>query len=194
VATIVRNSLWIMVGLTLGHVSAGAIQYDVTPLGGNSYQYTYSLSGITFQLNEQLDIRFDPSSYGIVSNGVAPTGYSVTLLQPNNPPGDPGDYSALAQVNNPSTAGSFSVQFVYLGAGQPGSQPFFLNQFDSQGFFEYTSAAGYTSQQTQQPSEVPEPSALWLIGSTLLLGGLWTLHRRQSSEIGRSCPRASTEP
>ena len=113
-----RNSSWLklVMGLiTAATLSAGEIDYAVTLLGGSSYRYDYSVSGFTFQQNEELDVRFDPTLYGALSHGVAPAGFSVTLLNPNNPPGDFGDYTALAQINNPSTANLFSVQVVYLG-------------------------------------------------------------------------------
>src|ERR1700738_2666808 len=81
----------LMVGLTAGGLHAGSIQFDVTPTGGNIFRYDYLVTGFVFQRNEQLDIRFDPARYGVLSNGVAPSGFSVTLLNPNNPPGNPGD-------------------------------------------------------------------------------------------------------
>lgn len=170
--------LLVLVAGFVGHsLSAGTIQYEVTPLGGNSYQYNYFVSGINFQLNQQLDVQFDPSLYGPLSNGVAPAGFSVTLLDPNNPPGLHGDYSALALVNNPSTAGTFSVQFVFLGAGKPGAQPVFLNQFNSDGFFQSSIDVGLSA--PLQVSQAPEPSTAVLAGALLLFGGVWVLLRRR---------------
>lgn len=170
-----------MAGLTAGSLAAGTIEFETTALGGNIYSYNYLVSGISFQPNEQLDIRFDPSAYGALSNGVAPAGFSVTLLNPNNPPGDPGDYSALAVINNPSVAGSFSVQFAYLGTGLPAAQPFFLNQYNSDGFFQDTISAGYTTAAVSQAdnSPVPEPSTVTLMGFAIVLGGFRRLSRRR---------------
>jgi hypothetical protein len=176
-----RNLCWLKLAMgliTAGTLSAGTIDYSVTALGGGSYRYDYSVSGFTFQPNEQLDVRFDPTLYGALSHGVAPTGFSVTLLNPNNPPGDFGDYTALAQINNPSTANPFSVQVVYLGAGQPGSQPFFLNQFNADGFFIATVDGGFTSQVVATETSAPEPSTLTLICAALLFGGLWVVRGR----------------
>lgn len=180
-----RSSLWLLLVMLLTGVgvSAGTVHYDVMPLGGDSYQYTYFLSGLTFQVSEQLDVQFDPVLYGALSNGVAPGGFSVTLLDPNNPPGLHGDYGALALINNPSIAGEFSVQFVYLGRGVPGPQPVFLNQFNSDGFFESATYLGLTS--GVQSSHSPEPSTAFLTGFTLLFGTLcsirlWRVKNRQA--------------
>jgi len=173
----------LFVGFGAVSMSAGTIDFQVTSLGGAAYQYNYSLSGITFQANEELDIRFDPATYNSLSNGVAPAGFNLVLLQPNNPPGVFGDYTALAQIANPSTAGPFSVQFIYTGQGQPGSQPFFLQQFNSDGVFISTVSAGFTTS-TTTASDVPEPASLTLVSASLLLGGLWMVRRRrQASEL-----------
>jgi len=167
VPSVILLTVFAAVGL-----SAATIDFQITPLGGNAFQYNYNLHGITFQANEELDIRFDPTLYGILSNGVAPSGFAVNLLQPNNPPGVFGDYSALAQVNNPSTAGPFSVQVTFIGQGQPGGQPFFLNQFNSDGVFISSVDAGLTT------NALPEPMSLTLSASGLLLGALWAVRRR----------------
>jgi len=167
----------LLVGLGAGSTSAGTIQFQVTPLGGDLYQYNYVVSGITFQANEELDIRFDPSLYGTLSNGLAPSGFDLALLQPNNPPGVFGDYSALAEIANPSTAGPFSVEVVFFGPGQPGTQPFFVKQYDQNGFFVSTIGAGFATQMPDT-SPMPEPSSLILVSTTLLLGGLWMVRRR----------------
>jgi len=166
--------------ISLGSASAfaGTIGFQVTPLGGNVFQYTYSVNGFTFQQNRELDIRFDPTLYTNLGNAVSPTGYLLTLLPPNNPPGAFGDYSAFAQINNPSTAGPFSVQFTFTGSGQPGSQPFLINQYDNKGFFNSTLASGVT---VDPPvAAVPEPASFTLAGGALLLGAFLALRRLRS--------------
>jgi hypothetical protein len=172
-----RNVRWlpVLIVSVAGALSAGTIQFQVTPLGGNLFQYNYSLSGITFQANEELDIRFDPTLYSNLSNGVAPPGFSVSLFQPNNPPGAFGDYNALAVVNNPSAAGPFSVRVMFSGQGQPGSQPFFLDLFDQNGAFISSVAAGNTS----AVGSVPEPASFTMsVFAFLLLGAWWMVRRR----------------
>jgi hypothetical protein len=171
------------VALVVGCVSmsAGTVESHVTPLGGASYEYNFILSGFAFQPHEELDVRFDPATFIALSNGVGPSGYNVVVLQPNNPPGVAGDYTALALIANPSTAGSFSVQAVYSGPGKPGSLPFFLEQFNSDDVFVSTVSAGFTTPVTAT-SDVPEPATLTLVSASLILGGLWMLRRLRRHE------------
>src|SRR5687768_7485487 len=122
--------------LTSNLLSAG-ITFEVTDLGVSGsgdplFRYTYVLDGLTLLKNTEVDIRFDPALYGELSNPVAPPDFDVLILQPNNPPGVPGDYKPLALIDNPSQSGLFSVDFTFLGPGRPGSQPFFINQYDDQ--------------------------------------------------------------
>ncbi len=146
---------------------ASAIEFQVTPLGSGVYRYNYMVSGFQFQANQELDLRFDPALYGALSNGVAPPGFDLLLLQPNNPPGTSGDYSALALVNMPSLT-PFSVDFAFLGAGVPGPQPFFINQLDASGNLIATIASGSTTSAT---ARAPEPRSFSLVSLALLMGG-----------------------
>jgi hypothetical protein len=174
----------LFVGFGAASMSAGNIDFQITPLGGASYEYNFILSGFTFQPQEELDIRFDPATYNSLSHGVAPNGFNVVLLQPNNPPGVFGDYTALAEIANPSTAGPFSVQVVYSGPGQPGSQPYLLEQFNSDGVFVDTLGAGFTTS-VATTSDVPEPATFSLVSASLVLGSLWMLRRRRHPESER---------
>jgi len=138
------------------------------------------VSGFTFQANQELDILFPvttPPSYGTLSNGIAPSGFNVLLLQPNNPPGAPGDYSALALVNNPSLAGPFSVDFTFMGTPLmplPGQQNFMIGTFGPNGFNTITS--GVTT--PQGSTGVPEPASLSLAALGVLMGGVCLAARR----------------
>jgi hypothetical protein len=136
---------------------------DVIP-GQDLREYVYTISGVTLQANQGIDILFNPATYGTLSNGKAGAGFDLALFQPNVPVGASGDYSALALVNNPSLAGPFSVDFVFLGPGQPGSQPFQINQFDSSGNFLRTISSGFTV-----AAAVPEPNMAPLAGVSLVL-------------------------
>ena len=136
--------LW--TGLFASSLSAGSIQVQVTTLGSSSYRFTYFLSNFTFQANQELAIQFDPTLFATLSNPVAPAGFSVVLLQPNNPPGATGYFSARALVSNPSLLGQFSVDFLYLGSGYPAAQPFIVNQLDQNGDIQAAAVTtGYTS-------------------------------------------------
>jgi hypothetical protein len=177
-------------------LSATAIQYQVTS-NGTTGTYQYFISGFVanqpcpnntaIQCSNQIDIQFDPTMFVQISNGVAPAGFNLLLFQPNNPPQAPGDYSALALVNNPSLAGPFSVDFTFnpaTSSGVPCSstpdfcQKFSIKSFDSNGFFEGV-AEPAPELTTPLVSGVPEPASLSLSGAGLIIGVLWVFATRK---------------
>lgn len=161
---------------------AATIQFQTANLGGNSFSYAYTLSGFSLQANQALDIQFSPALYGTLSNQVVGSAFTPVLLQPNNPPGAPGDFIALATANNPSLAGPFGVNFIYKGLGTPGSQTYFVEQFDQNGNFVSTLATGSTT--PFGTTTVPEPGSFWLGGLALLsMGAFWTIRRRPFARI-----------
>ncbi len=177
-----RNLLWLyLCGCCFGaNLAAGVIQFQVTPISpSGDFRYMYTVSGFTLQANQDLDIQFPAATSSSLRNGVVPAGFMLNLFQPNIPPGVQGDFSALATVNNPSTAGPFSVDFKYSGPGQPGSQTYLVDQFDSKGNFVQTLASGQTT--PLAISGVPEPASLSLALLGLMAGGAgWAAWRRQA--------------
>ena len=128
--------------------------------GDTVYHYVYTLVGDPLLLYQEIDIRFEAGLYGLLSNGVAPTGFDLLLFQPNQPLGADGRFSALALVDNLSLGGVFGVDAVFLGTGTPGPQAFFVNQLDAQGGIV-----------TLDLGSVPEPGTWWLGISGLLVAG-----------------------
>lgn len=129
--------------------------------GDSVYHYVYTLVGDPLLLNQEVEIRFAAGLYGLLSNGVAPAGFDLLLIQPNQPAGAVGRYSALATVDHLSLSGEFRVDAVFLGSGTPGPQPFAINQLDAQGGIV-----------TLDVSSVPEPGTWWLGFSGLLAAGI----------------------
>ena len=172
-------SCLIWMGLMATSVSATTISFQSTSLGTTDgvgrtlYRITWTVQGYVFLTNQELDIRFDPASYGALSNGVAPAGFSVVLLQTNNPPGAFGDYSALALVDNPSLTGGFRADVFSLGP--PVTQPWEINQFDQNGTFVGVIDSGVTAN-----SAIPEPSTLVVVGLTLSIASIFSLRRRRA--------------
>jgi len=151
---------------------AGTIPFDVSNQGGNVYRYQFFPSGFDLLKFQEIDIRFDPSLFGGLINGVADSDFHLSLLQPNNPIGAFGDYSALALVDHPSLAGPFSVDVTWLGTGSPGELPFLIHQFDTSGqLIVGTIAAGTVGS--------PEPAGWLLSGAAVALGGLLRGIRRR---------------
>jgi PEP-CTERM motif len=163
--TVVRPVLLLAVAMALsaGPLTAGTIWFTTTSLGGNSYRYEYAINFSLLQ-NQEVDLRFDPALYTGLNNGTANSDFQLALLQPGNPSGAFGDYSILALIDNPSLVGPFSVEFMFLGAGLPGGQPYFVHQFDPTGQnIIGTLASGNTA---------PEPSSWLLAGVGLVVSGL----------------------
>jgi len=177
---LIRLRLLLWMGLFASVSQAGTIQYEVSPLGGDVFQYSYYLSDFVLQANQEIDIRFDRALYGSLSNGVAGADFLVLIFQPDNPPGVNGDYSALAVINNPSLAGPFRVDFLFTGSGLPGGQPFLVNQYDPVHNFLYTLESGTTM---ARAAEIPEPGSFSLCGVALVVSGLWTVRRRSRRNI-----------
>jgi hypothetical protein len=174
---LLRLFLWL--GLAAPLLTAGTVEYQSTNLGQNIFRYTYSLSGFAFQQNEELAIEFNPALFGTLSNAQVGSGFMATLLPTNNPPGASGIYSALALVANPSLAGPFSVDVVYLGQGMPGAQAFSINQYDQDLNFITTLESGVTT--PLGAPAVPEPGTCSLIGAGLLAAAFGLRRRRKSN-------------
>jgi hypothetical protein len=169
--------------LIVAHGSATTITYQVTdPVTPGAETYTYAISGFTFGINEELDIEFDASLYGNLQNAVAGPGFSVMLFQPDDRPGLdwPGYYSLLAVVDDLFLNAQFSVDFTYLGTGEPGPQSYSISQFDQNGSYVSTLETGFTvAAATNGTGPVPEPSSMWLCVLGLLAVGAWTERRRR---------------
>jgi hypothetical protein len=164
----------LLAGVIVGSSSAGAIQYHVVNLGQNTFRITYSVSDFSFEENQELAIEFDPVAYQSLSNGIAPAGFDLLLLQPNNPLGAFGIFSALALINNPVLSGIFSVDVVLTGSGRPGEQSYAINQLDENGILLSTISSGATVDAT-----TPEPATLPIAGVALLIGGVLPAVRRR---------------
>ena len=165
----------LLAGFLAVSVSAATITFQTTDLGSNQFRLTYTVTNFVFSLNQELDIEYEPALYLALSNGVAPTGFDVLLLQPNNPPGTSGDFSSLALVANPGT-GPFRVDATLVGGGQPGPQSFSINQLDANGVITSVVASGKTASAI---AAVPEPATLPLAGLALITGSAWLAVRRR---------------
>lgn len=179
-----RMILWVPLWATLliSNIHGATLSYHLIDLGTATsgeilHRFTYSLSDAVLAESQEINIRFDPAVFRLLSNPIASAGFSTLVLQPNNPPGAFGDYSALAVIGNPNLGGLFSVDFVLVHNGQAGPQPFSINQFDKlTGAFVRTVEAGST--QLAGPTAVPEPRSFWLAGMGLILCCFWKARRR----------------
>jgi len=170
---------FLLIVLSATSLFSATVQFQTTFLGtvnGQSqYRNNYTLLDSALQTNQALDIDFDPALYGTLSNGQGPANFSILLLQPNNPPGTAGLFSALA-LSSTQPPISFSVSFIFLGGGLPSGQHFALNQYNAQGVLVSTLTSGTTT--PAGTTTVPEPGGFLLSGLGVLLISGWRGIRR----------------
>jgi hypothetical protein len=189
-----------LLALALSH--AGTISYQVTevlPQAGVEsisspspaqflQRYIYYASDFTFLANQELDIVFSAALYGAISNGTVTPGFDLMLFQPNDPPGAPGHFSALALSDIRGGEGPWSVDFIFVGPDRPGAQAFFINQYDGNGRFITTLESGSTVP-AGSPSGgpvVPEPGTFVMTGFVVVGGGIWWALMRRSTGPAQS--------
>jgi len=170
-----------MVALALGLASAASavtITYQATDLvdvvpGQDLWRYSYSVSG-SFVAFGGFNIFFSPGLYRSLEN--PPSGVNADWLVSSTEPnaGLPADglYSATALVSSPSLANLFTVSFVWLGSGSPGSQ--FFEVFDD----TFSISETGQTQLAAPGGRVPVPGTAILIGL-----GLFTLGARKKLKL-----------
>lgn len=156
------------------HMNATTIGFATTDLGLNSsgqtvYEYTYTVSGLILQANQELDFYYSPTVYNALSNPVAPSSLQPLVLQPNNPPGTSGDFSLFSSADNTVVTGPLSIDFTLLGSASPSPQPYDILQYPANGKQPFVIASGET---TPTAVTTPEPAAAALTAVSLLLGFL----------------------
>ena len=113
----------------------GTVYYSVAPLSGmpGDFQFTYYLSGFDLVQYEELDFVFPADLFLGISNPMASPGVVVEIFQPNVPTGADGDFTGEASSDLGDVTGPWSIDVAYLGQGLPGTQTYFVDQFDSNG-------------------------------------------------------------
>ena len=92
--------------------------------------------------------------------------WNVLSVQPDLALRQPGYYDALALRNGPSRADPFVIDFVWIGAGSPGAQPFDIHNASFQTVFSGMTVA------------VPEPGTVSLVLAALMAGLVWRRIRK----------------
>lgn len=137
---------------------ATTILYAVTPLGGNGWEYSYSVDNDSLSSNiEEFTIYFELGDFENLRSPQAPTEWDSMVIQPDPLLPDDGFYDGLSNtlsIAPGETLAGFTVQFDYLGAGVPGSQ-----------YFEIFDATDFSVLDSGMTTVVPIPAAVWLLGS-----------------------------
>jgi hypothetical protein len=130
---------------------------------GDLRQYVYQVLGVPFSPDEGFTIFFDETLYSDLANPTGPPGWDPQVVQPDLALPDAGFFDALALVNAPAS-GPFSVDFVWLGAGQPGSQPFDVFGVNPlTGLVTLLESGVTVPLQEPPPTEIPEPTTMLLL-------------------------------
>lgn len=142
---------------------------DTVP-GEDMWEYSYSLENLSFEANQGFSVFFDHRFYSQLQNArpsLSPA-WDVMTVQRDIILEQPGYFDALALMNLPPINVLFAVNFVWMGEGMPGIQPFTLYTLEGPNLT--TTYSDFTA--------VPEP-ATWMLAS---LGGLawWGWKRRAS--------------
>jgi hypothetical protein len=150
------------------------IDFGLTALGGNEYQYTYSVfndgslgANVPIQL---FDIFFNPALYeagslDIVTPDPPSSQWSQEVLASVGTA--PADFDAFAlgggiPVGN--TVSGFAVQFEWIGQGLPGAQEFQISDPNSFNVLQTGETAANAA-----PGATPEPSTFWMIAMALAI-------------------------
>lgn len=151
-------SLWLLLPLS---ASATTIHYTATDIsdtvaGDDLWQYSYTVTDFSFPAGFGFSIFFDYALFTQIQDPAPPVNidWDVLTLQPDLFLPDDGIYDALALVDSAPPLDLFTVEFVWLGSGAPGAQPF--------------SVYDESFADVETGTTIPEPNTLTLIGTGLL--------------------------
>ena len=144
---------------------------DADPLH-DSWRYDYRVSGFAFEAGARFTIDFPGERYADPELASVPIGWSAFVF-PADPLSGPAQLLAVSDAGDAAPERLFAVQFTWLGAGAPDSQP--LTVYDAE---LNLVSAGLTTAETPP---VPEPGAALLTSIGLLL--LVLLYRRRFAAV-----------
>jgi len=175
--------MFLLVAFSAINLYSATVQFESTLLstqnGQSLFRNSYVALDTQLQSNQALEIEFVPGQYGTLSNARGPANFDLLLIQPNNPPGLAGLFSALApSITSPPV--SFSVDYIFLGTVSPSGQRFFVNEFDSTDAPPKLITSGVTTTAT---TVIPEPSGLALGGVGVLVISAWRAGQRRRRKL-----------
>jgi hypothetical protein len=171
----IRTVLGLSFLLLASDVLADTIEYTVENLGGNQWQYNYTVDNTGLIALDAFTIFFDLGFYENLAVTSSPGDWDSIVFQPDPGLPDDGIFDSLALVGalEPGDIlGGFSVAFDLLVGDSPGDQ--FFEFYDSATFDLISD--GFT---TRAATSVPEPATLWLFATGLFLMVTFAKRRRR---------------
>jgi hypothetical protein len=134
-----------------------SVQYTVTSLGSDLWQYDYTVQG-TFSANMAVQIYFTSPAYGVDMIDLKTGGPDWTTYGAGPELGSdlPGAYYIVALVDNPSMNSVFDVICQWNPGGEPGTQQFNVLDLSNGG----SALLDWGLGTTEASSAVPEPTSL----------------------------------
>lgn len=174
------GTIWKIIALSVlmlswyGSAHAAVITFASTSLGGNRWLYEYMVSASASEpAIEEFTIYFSPGRYDNLTVESSPGGWDSIVVQPDAAVPADGFFDSLTlgkSIGPGESRSGFSVSFDFMDTGAPGQQ-----RFDIVDPISFSSIfSGMTSPaDTAPPSDVPEPSTIFLlaIGLGFLLIG-----------------------
>ena len=150
---------------------------DSTP-GDDRWSASYTLGGVLPTFNQGFTIFFDHLSYRDLNGPITPVGsdWDALLIQPDPGLSAPGFFDALSLTSSPTFTGPFTIEFTWLGAGDPGAQDYEV----------YTLDGGFSILQRGQVGAIAVPEPVSFGGSavlTLLSFAMWQIYRRRTRSV-----------
>ena len=159
-----------ILAISTGSAYAININYHATDLadtttGEDLWQFSYTVSDHTFAADTGFTIYFDLGLYDFLDPfPPSPNAdWEVLTWDPDPSIPDDGAYDAYAWADNASLADPFTISFVWLGTGTPGSQLFDVYDGIT---WEFIDAGATAAAPTGAP--VPEPTTMLLLGTGLV--------------------------
>jgi hypothetical protein len=152
----------LLVLFSIPSANAISINYKANDLGSELWQFDYYVSDFDFDADYGFQVFYEYGLYESITPVSSPSDWDVLAYDPDSIFGAPvnGAYDALALVDGASLSESFSVQFRWLGAGDPNGQ-----------YFEvYDPTFAYVD--SGQTAPVPEPATFLLFSAGLAGLGL----------------------